>query len=264
MKSKITNFVIYIIVFIIIFASFIIPNKLFEMQDQSFEMAVYTENKPKGSSISVEAEDIYLVKALHDIESEKIGVIISSSEILTAVKNESIGASHAVKNESITTSNQEDSNKITKIKSELKKLNQCNIIKNNNGLDEPEMKISIINKEYKNDKTKYIINSMFLITNDYNCKFDIEEKTGKIIWLIVNKENINNSIEKREIIENYIKYLDLYIIDDWVYENNIMKSKKAGLSISLIENVNNGIYMLSVHSNEKISGNLIECVETEN
>ncbi len=253
MKSKITNFLIYLIVFTIIFASFIIPNKLFEIQDQSFEMAIFTENNPKGNSISVEAEDIYLVKALHDIESEKTGVIISSREMITAVKDENINIS-----------NDENPSEITKIKSELKKLNQCNIIKNNNGLDESKMEINIINKQYKNDKTKYIVNSIFLITNDYNCKFDIEEKTGKIIWLMVNKENINNSIEKREIIENYIKYLDLYIIDDWVYDNNTMKSKKADLSISLIENVNNGIYMLSVHSNEKISGNLIEYVDAEN
>ncbi len=253
MKSKITNFLIYIIVFTIIFASFIIPNKLFEIQDQSFEMAIFTENNPKSNSISVEAEDIYLVKALHDIESEKTGVIISSREMITAVKDENINIS-----------NYENPSEIAKIKSELKKLNQCNIIKNNNGLDESKMEINIINKQYKNDKTKYIVNSIFLITNDYNCKFDIEEKTGKIIWLMVNKENINNSIEKREIIENYIKYLDLYIIDDWVYDNNTMKSKKADLSISLIENVNNGIYMLSVHSNEKISGNLIEYVDAEN
>ncbi len=250
MKNKITNLVVYIIVFIIIFASFIIPNKLFEMQDQSFEMAVYTENNPKGNSISVETEDIYLVKALHDIESEKIGVVISSSEIITAVKGE--------KN---TTPNQEEPNQMTKIKDAIKNLKQYNIIKDNKNLDKSEMQMSIINKEYKKENTNYTINNISLIAGDYNCKLDIEEKTGKIIRLIVNKENLNNTIEKREIIENYIKYLDLYIVDDWVYENNIMKSKKADIAISLVENVNNGMYMLSVNANENISGNLTDLTE---
>lgn len=249
MKNKITNFIIYIMVFIIILASFIIPNKLFEIQDQSFEMAIYSENNSKSNSISVEIEDIYLVKALHDIESENTGVTIASN-----VESEKILTMSTVANPS----------KTVEIKSEFEKLKQHNIIKNNETLDDSKLLVTIVNKTYQKNKSNYEIYNVSLSVNNHNYQMDIEEKTGKIIRVIIDEENLNDTIEKRQILENYIKYLDLYFIDDWVYDNNIMKSKKADISVSLVENVNNGVNILSIHSNETISGNLIEYVDVEN
>ena len=93
---------------------------------------------------------------------------------------------------------------------------------------------------------------------------DIEKKTGKIIKLVLNKENLCDTIEKKEIMKNYIQYLGLNIIDDWKYDNNIMESKKADISVILVEDVKNDVNILSVHTNETKSRTLIEYVDTEN
>ena len=56
-----------------------------------------------------------------------------------------------------------------------------------------------------------------------------------IIFVILNKEDLCEEISREEIFRNYVKYLDLYIIDDWKYENNVLVSKKANLSVGIRE-----------------------------
>ncbi len=248
MKNKIINFIIYIMVFIIIFASFLIPNKLFEIQDQNLEMAIYSENNSKSNNISMEVEDIYLVKALHDIESENTVVVIVSKS------DEKISSINTVA----------DSTKVAEIKSKVEELKQHNIIKNNEILDDSKMLVTTVNKTYMKNETNYEIYNVSLSVNNHNYQMDIDEKTGKIIKIITNKQNLNDTIEKKQILENYIKYLDLYFIDDWVYDNNMMKSKKADVSVSLLENVKNSENILAIHSNGTISENLIEYFDVEN
>lgn len=272
---KITNVIVYIIVFSIILASFIIPNKLFEKQELNFEISVYEENYFKENTINVEAEEIYLVKVLHDIESENIGVTIGYSEISESLlmpeekvivddPEEKVIVADTDEN-SYKISNVKDGNsyKTTSMKNEIKTLEQYNILEEVNDINNSKLLIRIINKKYQKDKLQYIVNNVTLNIDDQNYQFDMEEKTGKIIRLIINKKNLNNNIDKQELLENYIKYLDLDIIDDWIYENNMMKSKKAELTVSLIESVNDGICLLSIHSNDKILGNLTEYVIAE-
>ncbi len=248
MKRKITNFMIYIIVFVIILASFIIPNKLFEIQDNNFEMEIYSESDLKNYSISVEAEDIYLVKAIHNIESENYGVMISSQD---------------ANGEIVATKVTEQGN-IGKIKSEFETLEQYNIIKKGDIFNSSKFSMKIVNKRYQRNVGNYLIHNIYLDVNNSNYQMDIEEQTGKIIKLVLNEENLNDTIEKKKIMENYIQYLDLNIIDDWVYENNEMKSKKADIAVCLTRNVNNGVNILGVNSNEAISKNLIEYVDSKN
>lgn len=246
MKKKISNIIIYIIVVIIILASFIIPSLLLEMQELDIEMAVYNnDNTENNKKLSVEAEDIYLVKAIHDIESEKIGVTIQSAE----------------SSEKILTTNDVNSDKISEIKKEIEKLEEYNIINNVESSSKSKLLIGIINKVYQKDKIKYTINNVSLTQDNYNYQMDVEEKTGKIIRLAITKDKLNNEIETKEILKNYIQYLDLYIIDDWVFEDNMMKSQKADLLVNLIESVNDGTCMLSIHSTTKISDNLIEYID---
>lgn len=242
MKNKITNLIIYIFVFMIIVSSFIVPDILLKMQEQDIQMAVYeNDNAESHSSISVETAEIYLVKAIHDIESEDIGVIISSSEIVT-----------------------KNVDNVSKVNENIEMLEESNIIKNLEFSDNSEILISIIKKVYEKGKTQYTINNTSLSIDNNDYQMDIEEKTGKIIRLITNKENLNNEIEREELLKKYIQYLDLYIIDDWVYENNIMKSQKADLEVSLVESINSGICILSIHSNSNIADNLIEYENLEN
>lgn len=246
MKKKISNIIIYIIVVIIILASFIIPSLLFEMQELDIEMAVYNnDNIENNKKLSVEAEDIYLVKAIHDIESEKIGVTIQSAET----------------SEKILTTNDVNSDKISEIKKEIEKLEEYNIINNVESSSKSKLLIGIINKVYQKDKIKYTINNVSLTQDNYNYQMDVEEKTGKIIRLAITKDKLNNEIETKEILKNYIQYLDLYIIDDWVFEDNMMKSQKADLVVNLIESVNDEICMLSINSNTKLSDKLMEYID---
>ena len=36
-------------------------------------------------------------------------------------------------------------------------------------------------------------------------------------------------------MKNYVKYLDLYIINDWKFENNKLKSEKAQLEVVMVD-----------------------------
>lgn len=93
---------------------------------------------------------------------------------------------------------------------------------------------------------------------------DIEKKTGKIIKISFNKDILNNDINKSEILENYIKYLNLYIIDDWKFENNQVISEKAGLCVIFIEDTKNNQLSLSISSIINEGTNVIvESSETE-
>jgi len=66
-----------------------------------------------------------------------------------------------------------------------------------------------------------------------------------VYYISNSKYKIVDDIDTEEILRNYIKYLDLYIIDDWKFENNnILKSEKAQLIIMLVENDDS--YMLTI------------------
>ena len=61
--------------------------------------------------------------------------------------------------------------------------------------------------------------------------------------------------KKKQILEDYIKYLDLYIIGDWKFENNMLISEKAQLTASLI--IDNKSCILSIHSSQFNNNNLV-------
>ena len=79
----------------------------------------------------------------------------------------------------------------------------------------------------------------------------VESKTGKILYIALDKNKIWNKDNPKQILENYIKYLNLYIIDDWKYEIDgdnkafSMKSEKAAINVKLSETEES--YMLSIH-----------------
>lgn len=226
---EIKNIVIYIVVCIIILISFKLPEILCERVNDNIEIAVYEKEKIK-STIDVEAEKIYLVKAIHDIESEKSKVAISSSDILEKF--------------TLVEVNTKTTNDIYK---ELLKLKEYNILNNFETNENFNYKVGLVDKFYNEEGSEYIINSIDFQVNNDKYKLEIESKTGKILYIVF-EDNLYSS--KEEIMRNYIKYLDLYIIDDWKMENNMLKSEKAELVVSLIENENH--YILSIHSVDKI------------
>lgn len=238
MNKKISNLIIYIIVFVIIFASFIIPNLLCEMQEDNIQMAVY-EKENQESNINVEAEKIYLVQAIHNIEKEDMRVMIASSDI----------------KEKIVESNVKDVNEIKDkdIEKQILKLKEYNIIKNFEVINNSKATIRIIDKIYQKNKLEYMINTILLNVDDYKYQIEVENKTEKILSLLT-KNNLNSDISKEELMRKYIDYLDLHIIDDWFYEDSMLKSSKAGLVVNLVES--GDYYILSIHSTDKISNNI--------
>lgn len=61
----------FLLVSVIIYLSCLMPNILFAIEDLKMESKVYIQEE-KNNKIDVQAENIYLVKAIHDIEDRTI------------------------------------------------------------------------------------------------------------------------------------------------------------------------------------------------
>lgn len=233
--KKIKNILIYLITCFIIIASFKMPEILMKMENDNIENKVYEQSKIKNS-IDVEAENIYLVKAIHSIEDEKNRVAIMTSD-----KN-----SKYVEVEEAT-----ETNIIIKssLEKEIAKLKEYDILENLEIKKEEKLLTKITNVAYQNDNNKYVLENIYVRIEDREYLFIIEEKTGKILCIGVENGEISN-IELEQLMRNYIKYLDLYIIDDWKFEDNKLKSKKAELEVYFIEDRNN--CALTIHSTDRI------------
>lgn len=233
MKTKIRNTIIYIIVFIIIIASFIIPKILLQLQETNTEIEVYTGDK-KEKQIDIEAEEIYLVKAIHEIEKSK--------NITTEYSNYKV--------EKV-----EDGIVSKNIFDEVDKLQEYNILPKTTGEKKlnQNIGIGIMNKHYTQEENKYIITTASIETEGCRYYLELEGKTGKAINVIIEKsnENLYQTMDKQQILKNYIKYLDLFIINDWEFKNNFMKSEKAKLIVSLAKS--DEMYILSIHSSDMFS-----------
>lgn len=108
-----------------------------------------------------------------------------------------------------------------------------------------------MDKIYNKDDNEYIIKDISLDGNNIKCKFDIESKSGKIISILFDKKNLSSKLDSKKVLTNYINYLGLDIINDWTFQNNMMKSGKAKLVVSLVQSEDE--YLLSIHSNDKLS-----------
>ena len=223
---KIKNLIIYIIVFCIIFASLKVPNILIKVLLDNIESKIF-ERPENDVNIDVEAEKIYLVKAIHSIRSDNPTVAISSADgrklLIESIKPYK-------------------SNESPNVYNELNSLREYNILNNLEiEIDNSYRVEEFISKSYLN-KNEYIINNVIATIDGEEVHFEIENKTGKIIYAYFNKEKLNSKIGNEGILRNFVKYLDLHIIKDWKYEEDlinqkyILKSEKADLAIILNEN----------------------------
>ena len=110
--KKFRNFLIYLFFIIIIFSLLGIPDVLLAKEENKLEEIIY-ERAEKQSKIDIEAEKIYLVKAIHNIEKNKV-IAINSDGV-----NKYVDTSEIIENH-----NMDD------IKDEIKKLADYNILKN--------------------------------------------------------------------------------------------------------------------------------------
>lgn len=86
-------------------------------------------------------------------------------------------------------------------------------------------------KSYMNEKDEYKIK--FYYFKNAKVEIKIENKTGKIVYIIFPKDKLVADIQ--EFMKNYVKYLDLYIINDWKFENNKLESEKAQLEVVMVD-----------------------------
>ena len=230
---RIKNMIIYLLFCIAILILFRTPEYLLKIEENNIENEVY-EKKKIDPKIDIQTEKIYLVKAIHDMESDDSKVEISSSQkSWILVESPSTEENKSIPNVS---------------KKQLQKLKEFNILRNFDIDEDSKYNVRLISKTYQGEENYAIDNIFFTTTNElYNI--EMEEKTEKILFINFAKEDIYDGISKEEILINYVKYLDLYIIDDWHYENDVLKSDKAGLVVSLLANETR--YILSIHSVEK-------------
>lgn len=263
MKNKIKNMVIYIIVGIIIIASFKIPKILLELENSNVSVAVKKREK-NNKNIDLEARNIYLVKAIHDMESQNSSVVIGKAEDgkwQGVITNNSQKKSYILSGSETKEIETNANITLEKIEKELTKLKEYKILKNFDLAENSGVGFSQTYLLYGKDGLQYTTSNVKLEletkedkANQYEMEF--EAKTGKILYIVFSKDNLNNEISTKEILENYIKYLDLYIIDDFKFENNMLVSEKAGLRVSLINYYGTNV-KLSIHSNEQLANNYI-------
>ena len=231
---KLKNIIITGIVFVIIILSFTIPTVLFEIQDIVMTKDVYKRGRIEGK-IDVQAENIYLVQVIqkrgYNVEIGKANKIQEKGEI--------VYSGDTIK-----------SSTYSVLERELMKLSDYKILDGELKETNSNTSIGMLDKKYLNGTMEYIINCID-ITNDKNLiSVEIESKTEKILYIEFEKYRMLK-INIEDMMRNYVNYLDLYIIEDWKFENGILSSNKAQLAVSLIENDNT--YELSIHSLNKNS-----------
>lgn len=232
-KKYLKNVLIVLSGFIIILFSFFMPKLFFKLEDLSREKEIFAKAK-KESKIDVEAEKIYLVRTIHDIydfENKKITAYYGNGkEVVTSATTR------------VDTGNKSPTQEI---KEEISKLFSSNILENKIDFNQILYYTERLNVFYK----EYSVLNVSITIEEYSyLDFSIESKTGKIIAIAFNQESYQKNIEKSELLKNYVKYLDLDIIDDWKFEENVLKSEKAQLVVFFEESF--GEYMITVASME--------------
>lgn len=235
---KINNLLVYILVLIIVISSFTIPNILLKFKKYDFEMSV-----EKEGSISAEVEDIYLVKLIHSIEESK--QISLSSNIKSG---EVIEFAHTYGNE-----------EINSFEKQIIELQDCGILKQK---EIRAGKVISVNKIYSGDDTEYVISNVTLNLDGKNYEMGAEQKTGKILSLSFDKEELNTEISEEDILRNYIEYLNLHVIDDWTYEDNVLKSEKAKLVVILLKNGDKRLLCINTLNKFKEYLDMTEYIDT--
>ncbi len=252
MKKKRRGNVITMFAILFVVFSFLVPEILLSMQEKQLEEKVFTREK-KESKLDVEAEKIYLVRAIHEIEEVSNLIAIEKwHEVYTTSKG------------------QKEDFKLTEVGKQMEKLEEFQILQGT-GIDIPSNYSVYSNTTgYRNNQKEYLLGNVQVEIEGNKYELVMESKTGKILTIVLPKEKICEERTKQEILESFLHYLDLYIIDDWEYkEENLqsqkyhgwnyllarMKSEKADLVIMLYEN--DMYYMLGIRSQNSIYESIV-------
>lgn len=223
MKNKMIAFAI----FIIIIFSFFVPEWLFKLEDFRIERQICTIARPENK-IDVEAEKIYLVRAIHDVSEKYSNLVVGEKEKVYIENNNYV---EVAPSSIISKTKIENKDTLEEVKNEILKLESGGGLKNIDLTQDVLDTIYSMEKSYMNEKDEYKIK--FYYFKNAKVEIKIENKTGKIVYIIFPKDKLVADIQ--EVMKNYVKYLDLYIINDWKFENNKLKSEKAQLEVVMVD-----------------------------
>ena len=218
--TKFKNVLIYFILLLIIIISFIVPLVMIRLQENKLLAKDYTINSniQNVDENNIQAE---LIKTIYSIYNNVQYNVSVSDYFMDAEKLINIENNNVVI--------EDESNILNKVDELVKR----NIIKQE--FYEQFSKGYVIYRVWDYDSGFIQYSKINIYTNDdYEnaiASFEIENETNKIINFTVKKEYITNN---EETLQEYIKYLKLdNSIDDWIYEDNSLKSRIAGITIKM-------------------------------
>ena len=217
---KFKNILTYFILLLIIIISFIVPLVMIRLQENKLLAKDYTINSniQNVDENNIQAE---LIKTIYSIYNNVQYNVSVSDYFMDAEKLINIENNNVVI--------EDESNILNKVDELVKR----NIIKQE--FYEQFSKGYVIYRVWDYDSGFIQYSKINIYTNDdYEnaiASFEIENETNKIINFTVKKEYITNN---EETLQEYIKYLKLdNSIDDWIYEDNSLISRIAGITIKM-------------------------------
>lgn len=218
--TKFKNVLTYFILLLIIIISFIVPLVMIRLQENKLLAKDYTINSniQNVDENNIQAE---LIKTIYSIYNNVQYNVSVSDYFMDAEKLINIENNNVVI--------EDESNILNKVDELVKR----NIIKQE--FYEQYSKGYVIYRVWDYDSGFIQYSKINIYTNDdYEnaiASFEIENETNKIINFTVKKEYITNN---EETLQEYIKYLKLdNSIDDWIYEDNSLISRIAGITIKM-------------------------------
>lgn len=218
--TKFKNVLTYFILLLIIIISFIVPLVMIRLQENKLLAKDYTINSniQNVDENNIQAE---LIKTIYSIYNNVQYNVSVSDYFMDAEKLINIENNNVVI--------EDESNILNKVDELVKR----NIIKQE--FYEQFSKGYVIYRVWDYDSGFIQYSKINIYTNDdYEnaiASFEIEYETNKIINFTVKKEYITNN---EETLQEYIKYLKLdNSIDDWIYEDNSLISRIAGITIKM-------------------------------
>ena len=166
---KVKKVLICLASIIIIILTFIIPSILFKIEDMQSEKRAYSKTKFE-SKIDVEAQKIYLVKMIHDVEDGNLNLKVNNMYGISTLK---LAESEKANEDEM----------LKRIILETKSLKENNVLGKAIASEEENIRVyEAQERRYNDAKVQYTINQASLkLKNQERTLIEIESKTGKIL-----------------------------------------------------------------------------------
>lgn len=217
MKHK--EIFIYLLLFISIIFSFVLPKIITHQEEKKIFSQIYVADKKVQAKDSKD-ENIELINTIdskyHNSQKYKVNVSDTNREIKQILR---------INDNQIIISDE------TKVLNRIEELVRQNIV-NSQFFKDLIKEETILYRvwDYDNGEVGYSKTKIFTSGNleKAMASIEVENSTNKIIGFTFKKEYIRR--EKNDL-EKYSQYLELNLFNDWEYTNHELKSEEAGVKI---------------------------------